>query len=206
MQQAQPMQQSQPAQQSQPIQWTEPAPQREPVRHPETPPPPAVVYRPFEPPPPAHGHAAAPAYPPSRRGPALFAAIAAVLAAAIAVVALVVVLAQRGERGNDADPDVPTVGGGPAPSDVRVRDRGTSVEISWTDPAQGRTSTIISGGHPGELLKPMGEVGPGETSFRLRGLNDQLSYCFSVVAVYGTDSFAPSPQVCVTRPGPRSSD
>jgi hypothetical protein len=144
--------------------------------------------------------------PPSRRGPALFAAIAAVLAATIAVVALVVVLAQRDDAGNGGDSDVPTLGGGPPPTDVRVRDYGTSVEITWTDPGQGKNSTIVTGGHPGEVLKPMGEVGPGDTRFELRGLNDQLDYCFAVVAVYGTDSFASSPQSCTSRPGPVGTD
>ena len=143
--------------------------------------------------------------PESRKGPALFAAIAAVLAATIAVVALVVVLAQRDNTGNGTDPDVPTLGGGPAPTDVQVRDYGTSVEITWTDPGEGKNSTIVTGGHPGEVLKPMGEVGPGQTRFELRGLNDQLDYCFAVVAVYSTDSFASSAQSCTTRPGPTTS-
>ena len=62
----------------------------------------------------------------------------------------------------------------------------------------------MTGGHPGEVLKPMGEVGPGVTRFELRGLNDQLDYCFVVVAVYGTNSFAGSTQVCTTRPQPES--
>ncbi|MEV6493418.1 tetratricopeptide repeat protein [Actinoplanes sp. NPDC051633] len=143
-----------------------------------------------------------------KRSPALFAAIAAVLAAAIAVVALVIVLAQRDDAGtgNGPEPDVPTLGGGPAPTDVQVRDYGTSVEITWTDPGQGKNSTIVTGGHPGEVLKPMGEVGPGETRFELRGLNDQLEYCFAVVAVYGTNSFATSPQKCIKRTGPQRSD
>jgi hypothetical protein len=139
-----------------------------------------------------------------KRGPALFAAIAAILAATIAVVALVFVLANGNGGGNDNEPDVPTLGGGPAPTDLRVNDRGNSVEITWTDAGEGKNSTIITGGHPGEVLKPMGEVGPGETAFELRGLNDQLDYCFAVVAVYGTNSFATSAQSCTTRPGPAS--
>jgi hypothetical protein len=138
----------------------------------------------------------------TRRGPAIFAAIAAVLAVSVAVVALVFVLADRGGKDDGKDSDVPTVGGGPPPSGVQVRDYGTSVEITWVDPSDGKTSTLITGGHPGEVLKPMGEVGPGETRFELRGLNDQLDYCFAVVAVYGTNSFAPSEQSCTKRPAP----
>ena len=139
-----------------------------------------------------------PAY--QKRGPALFAAIAAVLAAVIAVAALVFVLADRGRE--PAAPDVPSVGGGAPPADVKLRDFGSSVQVSWTDTGAGRNSFIITGGHPGEVLKPMGEVGPGATSFELHGLNDQLDYCFAVVAVYGTNSFASSAQTCTSRPAP----
>jgi hypothetical protein len=45
----------------------------------------------------------------------------------------------------------------------------------------------------------MGQVGPGETSFDLQGLNDQLDYCFAIVAVYSTTRFASSPQTCTSR-------
>ncbi|MEV6637842.1 tetratricopeptide repeat protein [Actinoplanes sp. NPDC051470] len=139
----------------------------------------------------------------SKKGPAIFAAIAAVLAVSVAVVALVFVLADRGGKDDGKDSDVPTVGGGPPPRGVQVRDYGTSVEISWVDASEGKTSTLITGGHPGEVLKPMGEVGPGETRFELRGLNDQLDYCFAVVSVYGVNAFAPSEQSCTSRPGPK---
>lgn len=122
------------------------------------------------------------------------------LAAIIAAVALVFVLASNGD---EPPRDVPTLGGGPPPSDVQLRDFGTFVRVSWTDPAQGRTSFIVAGGHPGEVLKPMGEVGPGSTTFDLQGLNDQLDYCFAVVAVYSVDKFASSEQVCTGRAGQR---
>lgn len=138
----------------------------------------------------------------SRRGPAVFAAIAAVLASIIAVAALVFVLADRGDEPKRSD--VPTLGGGPPPADVRVDDFGTSVTISWTDPGQGKTSFIVTGGHPGEVLRSMGTVGPGQTRFTLQGLNDQLDYCFAVLAVYSTTEFASSPQSCTSRPEPDS--
>ncbi|WP_285689007.1 tetratricopeptide repeat protein [Actinoplanes sp. NBRC 103695] len=167
-----------------------------------------AVHRPFgggESPRIAAGKTEAPAAPVSaysRKGPAIFAAVAAVLAVSLAVIALVFVLADRGDKDDGKDSDVPTLGGGPAPAGVQVRDYGTSVEITWTDPSDGKTSTLITGGHPGEVLKPMGEVGPGQTRFELRGLNDQLDYCFAVVAVYGVNSFSPSEQSCTSRPEP----
>jgi hypothetical protein len=153
------------------------------------------------PPPPAEPQArVAPQPAGQKRGPALFAAIAAVLAAVLAVAALVFVLADRGRDPEQSD--VPTLGGGPSPTDVKLRDFGTSMQVSWTDAGAGKNSFIITGGHPDEVLKPMGEVGPGATTFELQGLNDKLDYCFAVVAVYGTDSFASSAQVCTSRPDP----
>lgn len=162
------------------------------------------VYLPQSPPPVV---GAAPATTPgfSVRAPGLFAAIAAVCGVIIAVVALVVVLANRGD---DKGTDVPTLAG-PAPTDVRVRDYGSSVKLFWTDPANGRTSFLITGGHPGEQLKPMGQVGPTTTSFDLNGLNDELDYCFAIVAVYSTSQFSTSPQTCISRadaaPSPKAS-
>jgi hypothetical protein len=137
-----------------------------------------------------------------QRSPAVFAAIAAVLAAIIAVAALVFVLADRNDP--PAQPDQPVLGGGPPPADVRLRDFGTSVQVSWSDPGNGTTSFIIAGGHPGEVLKPMGEVGPGRTTYRLQGLNDQLDYCFAVLAVYSATEFASSAQSCLSRPAPET--
>jgi hypothetical protein len=131
----------------------------------------------------------------SRRAPAIFAAIAAVCGVIIAVVALVVVLA---DRDDDPASDVPTLSG-PAPSDVRMRDYGSSVKLSWADPANGRASFVVTGGRPGEQLRPMGQVGPTSTSFDLNGLNADLDYCFAIVAVYTTSQFATSPQLCTSR-------
>jgi len=131
----------------------------------------------------------------SRKAPALFAAIAAVFGVIIAVVALVVVLA---DRGDDPASDVPTLSG-PAPSDVRMRDYGSSVKLSWADPANGRASFVVTGGRPGEQLRPMGQVGPTSTSFDLNGLNADLDYCFAIVAVYSTSQFSTSPQLCTSR-------
>jgi hypothetical protein len=164
------------------------------------------VPQPYEQPRFAPGGAAAPAASPvpskredssyGRKAPALFAAIAAGLGVIIAVVALVFVLA---DRGDDSDSDVPTLAG-PAPSDVRMRDYGSSVQLSWSDPANGRASFIVTVGQPGQQLRPMGQVGPATTSFNLKGLNAELDYCFAIVAVYSTSQFSTSPQTCTSRP------
>jgi hypothetical protein len=90
-----------------------------------------------------------------------------------------------------------------------VTPSGSSVDITWSDPASGTTTFVVSGGHPGEVLKPMGQVSPGVTSLTLHGLNPELDYCFTVVAVYSSNEFATSPQVCTrgttTPPRPSTS-
>lgn len=135
------------------------------------------------------------------RGWAIFAAFVAGLAVVIAVVALVVVLAAR--KGGDGDvTDVPTLGGRP-PTDVRLRDVGSVVELSWRDPTDGTVSFVVMGGHPDEQLRAMGRLGPSQTRLRLQGLNAKLDYCFTVVAVYATDRVSPSPQACTSRTSPR---
>ena len=125
----------------------------------------------------------------------IFAAIAACLAAIIAVVALVLVLASRQSHPKD---NVPTLSGRP-PTDVRLEDAGSDVRLTWTDPAGGRTTFLITGGRPGEVLRPLGQVGPGQTSYELHGLNADLDYCFAVVTVYSTTRLAPSAQSCTSR-------
>jgi hypothetical protein len=140
---------------------------------------------------PARGQAA------YRKGLGLFAAIAAVLAAMIAVAALVFVLANRsGDRGTDTN--VPTLGG-PPPSDVRLRDGGAEIGITWQDPSNGTVSFMVTMGRPGELLKPVATLGPGTTTYSLSALNPGLNYCFTVIAVYRGNKYATSPQACTSR-------
>jgi hypothetical protein len=134
---------------------------------------------------------------PQRRSSVIFAAIAACLAAIIAVVALVLVLASHQSNTKD---NVPTVSGRP-PTDVRLEEDGSDVRLTWSDPAAGRTTFLITGGRPGEVLRPMGQVGPGQTSYELHGLNAHLDYCFAIVAVYSTTELAPSAQSCTSRLG-----
>jgi hypothetical protein len=134
--------------------------------------------------------------PPPRRGVSLFAAIAAVLAAVIAVAALVFVLANR----ND-DSNVPTLGGNP-PANVKLRDEGSRIRLTWTDPTDGTVSFMVAMAHPGEQLKPVGTLGPGQTSYEMSALNPTLDYCFAVIAVYRNNKFATSEQACTERPAP----
>ena len=139
------------------------------------------------------------AYPGRGRGPAVFAAIAAGLAAVIAVVALVIVLAAR-DPDSGGTGDVPTLGGRP-PTDVRLRDAGSTIEVSWRDPTDGTVSFVVMVGRTGEQLKAMGRLGPAQTELELHGLNARLDYCVAVVAVYAANKIATSPQTCTSRTG-----
>ncbi|HET9518865.1 MAG TPA: fibronectin type III domain-containing protein, partial [Actinoplanes sp.] len=131
------------------------------------------------------------------RGPVVFAAIAAGLAAVIAVVALVVVLAGRGMDGAERD-GTPKLGGNP-PTDVRLRDSGSTVEVSWRDPTDATVPFVVMGARGSEQLTAMARLGPGQTRLKLDGLNARLDYCFVVVAVYADDEVATSPQACTSR-------
>ncbi|MDY7089678.1 MAG: hypothetical protein SYR96_31810 [Actinomycetota bacterium] len=133
----------------------------------------------------------------SRKGLGVFAAIAAAMAAVFAVAALVFVLANRSGDSPDS-PDVPTLAGSP-PGDVTLVDKGTSIEVKWSDPTGGTVSFMVIMGHPGLELKPAGTLVPGRTSFEMGGLNATLNYCFAVVAVYSGNKFATSPQACTAR-------
>ncbi|WP_433305427.1 tetratricopeptide repeat protein [Actinoplanes sp. CA-030573] len=132
-----------------------------------------------------------------KRGLGVFAAIAAVLAALIAVAALVFVLANR--AGDKSGSDVPTLAGDP-PGNVRIKDAGTAITVTWSDPAGGKVSFLVAMAHPGEQLKPVSTLGPGKTIYEITGLSAKLNYCFAVVAVYRDDKFATSQQACTNRP------
>ena len=195
------------------VRTDEPAPDIAPTAAPPTPaqtpapqPMPATAWTEphrFSPAPPP-GAGAAPAapsltetYPGRGRGPLIFAGIAAGLAAVIAVVALVVVLATRNSD-QDGPPGVPTLAG-PPPTDVRLRDNGSTVEVSWQDPTDGTVSFVVMGGRTGEQLRVMARLGPGQTEHRLDGLNARLDYCFAVVALYSSDKVSASAPSCTDR-------
>lgn len=140
------------------------------------------------------------------RGALIATAAAACVAAALAAVALLMVLTDRPQapagdaRTGDAPPAAPgpTIAGDP-PTDLRLRDNGTTVTVTWTDPTAGTVPFIVAGGRAGQTLGAMATVNPGQTSFTINGLNPQLDYCFTVLAVYSTDRYATSGQVCTTR-------
>ncbi|MFB9547538.1 fibronectin type III domain-containing protein [Micromonospora sagamiensis] len=92
------------------------------------------------------------------------------------------------------------------PGDLRLRDDITSITLSWTDPSGGVVPFVVAGGRAGLQLGAMATLDPGRTSWTVNGLNPRVDYCFTVLAVYSTESYATSGQVCTTRePGPSPS-
>ncbi|MDQ0365476.1 fibronectin type III domain-containing protein [Catenuloplanes indicus] len=151
------------------------------------------------------------AHPRRNRGLTISVAVAAIAAVIAAVVSVTVLISTRGdddtagptpERTTTA-PNGPQVAGAP-PADVALTDDGEAIALTWTDPTDGTVSFIVAGGRAGEELKPMANLPPGRVRYEVNGLNPDLDYCFTVVAVYGTDAaqVAASEQRCTARNTP----
>ncbi|GIG93763.1 hypothetical protein Pma05_03360 [Plantactinospora mayteni] len=152
-------------------------------------------------PPPA---APAPAAEPNRgRGSTVAAAIAAAAAVVAAIVVVVAVLVDKSgspDPGPTDERGEPIVAGEP-PTDVKLRDEGTAITVSWTDPSGGTVPFVVAGARAGQQTKPMITLSAGETTYKVNALNPKLDYCFSVLAVYSTNEFAPSDLACTKRDG-----
>ncbi|MFI7430678.1 hypothetical protein ACIBPB_27140 [Micromonospora sp. NPDC049836] len=90
---------------------------------------------------------------------------------------------------------------GPPPGDLRLRDDTTTITVTWTDPSDGGVPFVVAGGRAGQKLGVMATVDPGTTRYTVNGLSAKLDYCFTVLAVYSTDTYATSGQVCTAREG-----
>ncbi|WP_281898114.1 fibronectin type III domain-containing protein [Phytohabitans aurantiacus] len=130
---------------------------------------------------------------------AMIAAAAAVLAAGF--VGIQLFLDSNGGTPQTKQTEGPKLGGDP-PTDLRLRDEGSVITITWKDPSDGAVPFIVAGAQAGKPHRAMANVSPGETSYTVNGLNARLSYCFTVVAYYSTDIFATSGQVCTDRSSP----
>ena len=85
------------------------------------------------------------------------------------------------------------------PTEVRLRDEGTAVTLTWRDPTAGTVPFIVAGALAGEQSRPFANLPAGRTTYTVNGLNPRLEYCFTVVAVYSTDNFTASDLTCTTR-------
>jgi hypothetical protein len=86
-----------------------------------------------------------------------------------------------------------------APTNVRLRDEGVSITLSWTDPTNGEVPFIVAGGRADQGYQPLRALGSGQTTYTLNGLNPTLDYCFLVAAVYSADRTVPADPVCTHR-------
>ncbi|MGW1062550.1 hypothetical protein [Micromonospora rubida] len=95
---------------------------------------------------------------------------------------------------------------GPPPGDLKLRDDSSTISLTWTDPSSGAVPFMVAGGRAGQKLGVLATVDPGQTGYTVNGLNSRVDYCFTVLAVYSTDAFATSGQVCTARgPAPTPS-
>ncbi len=130
--------------------------------------------------------------------------IGAVVAAGVAVAAVAglgaVVLTRDDPPPTGTAPTAaaPTAVGLP-PGDLKLRDDSTTITLTWTDPTGGAVPFMVAAGRAGQALGVMATVDPGRTSYTVNGLNSRVDHCFTVLAVYSTDSFATSGQVCTAR-------
>ncbi|MEV1286171.1 tetratricopeptide repeat protein [Micromonospora sp. NPDC049679] len=192
-----------PAYPAEPVQQTAPypfGPGGQPEQYPALQPYPTV--QPLSVPP---SHPPAPTAVSSRgRGLTVAAAIAAAAAAIAATLVGLAVLADKGgsPAGPEGSPSAGPVLGGDPPTDLRLRDDGSAITVTWDDPTAGTVPFMVAGGRAGQPLNGMATIKAGETSYTVNGLSPRLDYCFTVLAVYSTDRYATSGQVCTARSTP----
>lgn len=146
-----------------------------------------------------------PAYPmvsepaPGRTRTAIAVAATALMIAIVAVVGAALVVLNRDRPTPLSAPKVDPTATGAPPGDLRLRDDATTITITWTDPSGGAVPFVVAGGRAGQTLGAMATVDPGQTTYTVNGLNARVDYCFTVLAVYSTDEYATSGQVCTSR-------
>jgi hypothetical protein len=92
------------------------------------------------------------------------------------------------------------------PGDLKLRDDGSSVTLTWTDPSNGTVPFIVAGGRQDSGLNPLQSVESGKTTYTLHGISSTADYCFLVAAVYSSQRTVPSQLACTRRgafPTPR---
>lgn len=138
----------------------------------------------------------------------IIAGVAALVVILAVVGAVLVVVNVVGDRPAPPAPPAPsaaptaapTLGGAP-PTDLRLRDDNSAITITWRDPSGGAVPFVVAGGRAGQKLGAMATIDPGRTSYTINGLNPRVDYCFTILAVYSTNTYATSGQVCTSRNG-----
>jgi hypothetical protein len=84
------------------------------------------------------------------------------------------------------------------PSDVKLQDHQTSVDLSWTDNTKGKATYLVLGGPIGQTMSTVSPAAQSTTR-EIDGLNDTVDYCFRVMAVLTVDDVGVSDSVCTNR-------
>jgi hypothetical protein len=85
-----------------------------------------------------------------------------------------------------------------APEITQLDDRGSSIELAWNDPTNGRAQFVINriDGDRNEFVQ---RVDPGLTRTVVADLDPDAEYCFQVVAILDGDGFGVSDTECTNR-------
>jgi tetratricopeptide (TPR) repeat protein len=87
------------------------------------------------------------------------------------------------------------------PGDLKLRDDGSSITLTWTDPSKGTVPFIVAGGRAENALNPLGSVESGKSTYTLSGISSTADYCFLVAALYSPQHTVPSALICTKRAG-----
>jgi hypothetical protein len=100
--------------------------------------------------------------------------------------------------GTSTEP-TPTVEAPPAPTGIRLNDRGDTVTVSWADPSGGQVPFVVSVGIEDNALFIVESVPAGQTTVTIYATNPNFQYCFTVAAVWSADLVRESERTCTTR-------
>jgi hypothetical protein len=137
--------------------------------------------------------------------------LALVLVAAMALVgggiAAFLVLRAPGSRPAPQPAASATAGAPRPPGDLKLRDDGASITLTWVDPSNGTVPFVVAGGRANGGMNPLGTAESGKSTFTVHGISATADYCFLVAAVYGPERTVPSALACTQRtnatPSPR---
>ncbi|MFB9239917.1 tetratricopeptide repeat protein [Plantactinospora siamensis] len=93
----------------------------------------------------------------------------------------------------------PPAGRGAPPADVKLKDSGDSVTLSWVYPAGAEGPVVIAGGRRGQQPQAFQDLPAGTHNFTVYGLSTAQDYCFTVGIAYSADTVGRSRQVCTNR-------
>jgi tetratricopeptide (TPR) repeat protein len=141
--------------------------------------------------------------PVTRRGVHLAAVTATCLAALLAVAGAVVAVANRpvgaAEHRPAGTPGTPARAPRPAPRDLVLRDEGTSITVSWSDPSGGTAQVLLAVAEAGQPTGPLRGLAAGTREKKITDLDAVVDYCVVLAEIYPDDAAARAAQVCTHR-------